>query len=188
MEIEGGDMVEKLVKVFSFDVKFKGSRRTMFYRKLFGYSYNIGPQKQKKSTTGILNEIPYVKLGKSVIAVPQSCALKLKSFFLNPKWQPIELHMFDAVLPPSLKMEAMNLMLANKKIKNSIVEDISLLSEINRLRLISQNQSLTRETIDSIRRVLREVEELKKHDWTEGREFSNKLDALIEPLKKIPKL
>ncbi|KUO42102.1 MAG: hypothetical protein APU95_03820 [Hadesarchaea archaeon YNP_N21] len=177
-------MVENMAKVFSFDIKFKGSRRTTFYRKLFGFSYKIGPEKRTRSSPGILEEIPYLKLGKSVIAVPQSCALKLKLFFSNPKWQPIELHVFDAILPPNERMEAMNSML-NKKIKISKAEDAILISEINRLRLMVQNRSLDRETIERIRRVLREAEELKKHDWTDGREFSSKLDALIEPLRKI---
>lgn len=71
----------KHVSVISFDYKHqKGlsqSRKTRFFRELYGYTQKIKQQLKNGEIIirnyrypGVLDQIPHIKLGKSVIAVP----------------------------------------------------------------------------------------------------------------------
>lgn len=175
-----------LVRVFSFDVKFTGSKRTIFYRKLFGFSARSSRMDRRgevktysRSYPGLLTNIPHVKLGKSVLAVPIQAAPRLKAFFRNPAWQPIELHIFDAVLPPETKLQAMTNVLATSRIGEETLKD-----EIAALQHILQQGKANAETLERINRVLRAADELMKTDWSDGKEFSSRLGTQLAPLRK----
>ncbi len=75
-----------LARVYSFDLKFKGGKRTQFYRKLFGFrSKSTREDKEGREKVyenfypGILTPLPHLRLGKSVFAVPKSAAGKVDS-------------------------------------------------------------------------------------------------------------
>ena len=175
-----------LVRVFSFDVKFTGSKRTIFYRKLFGFSSKskrtnrMGQERIYLQTyPGLLSQTPHIKLGKSVLAVPAAAAPRLEAFFRNPAWQPIELHAFDAMLSAELRFQAMREAVATSK-----VGEATLREEIAALRFIVEHKRVGSEAIERIRRALRAADELMKTDWSEGREFSNELRAQLAPVRK----
>jgi hypothetical protein len=180
-----------LAKVFSFDVKFTGAKRTAFYRKLFGYSSRaerMGKDGSTKihtySTPGLLNEIPHAKLGKSVIAVPKAAAARLRSFFSNPRWQPMELHTFDAILPPDVRLKAMEATL-DRKVKIAPRQWTKFADEINELATLIEHQPMGPEVVERINRTLRVADELVRLDWSDGLEFSRMLEAKLAPLRKI---
>jgi len=175
-----------LVRVFSFDVKFTGSKRTVFYRKLFGFSSKskrtnrMGQERTYLQTyPGLLTQMPHLKLGKSVLAVSLAAAPRLKAFFQDPAWQPIELHVFDALLPAELRFQAMG-----KAVATSKVGEATLKEEIAALRFIVEHKRVGPEVIERIRRALRAADELTKLDLSEGREFSNELEVQLAPLRR----
>ena len=177
-----------LARVFSFDIKFTGTRKTLFYRRLFGYSSSTKRELKdgtKKTYThvaqGLLGRIPHVKLGKSVIAVPKAAAARLEAFFSDPRWQPIELHSFDAILPAEVKARAMEETLASLAIGR---ERVGLAAEIEELSAALRQGELAPELAERARHVLRAAEELVAIDWTDGQEFSHKLDPHLVQLRR----
>jgi len=178
-----------LAKVFSFDVKFTGAKRTAFYRKLFGFSSRVERVNKDGSTKihtyatpGLLDEIPHAKLGKSVIAVPKAAGAKLRSFFSNPRWQPMELHAFDAILPPDVRLRAMEAAL-NRTIKVGPKQSAKLADEIGELTALLEHPPEP-EVVERINRALRAADELMKLDWSDDLEFSRILEAKSTPLRK----
>jgi len=179
-----------LAKVFSFDVKFVGARRTAFYRKLFGFSSRVERVNKDGSTKihtyatpGLLDEIPHAKLGKSVIAVPKAAAARLRSFFSNPRWQPMELHAFDAILPPDVRLRAMEAAL-NRTIRVGPKQSAKLADEIGELTALLERLPPDPEVVERINRALRAADELMKLDWSDDLEFSRILEAKLTPLRK----
>jgi hypothetical protein len=175
-----------LARVFSFDVKFKGTKRTMFYRKLFGFSVRSRRMDTKgevktyvRSYPGLLAAIPHVKLGKSVLAVPIQAAPRLKSFFRNPMWQPIELHVFDAHLPPDIRLQAMDRALATSNLGEATLKE-----EIASLQLLCKGKA-SADIVERVGRAMRAARELMALDWSDGREFSASLEAQLAPLRKV---
>jgi len=190
VETKGSGIMQEyrktLVRVFSFDIKFTGSKRTIFYRKLFGFSSRskridrTGRERVYLQTyPGLLTQMPYLKLGKSVLAVPMATAPRLKAFFQNPAWQPIELHAFDALLPAELKFQAMRETVATSRVGEATLKD-----EIAALRFIVEHKRVDPDVRERIRRTLRVADELMRLDWSEGREFSNEFRAQLAFLRK----
>ncbi|MDI6819530.1 MAG: hypothetical protein QMC89_01305 [Candidatus Hodarchaeaceae archaeon] len=182
--------LQTLAHVFSFDIKFTGTRRTSFYRKLFGFSTRVRYLGRDGSTKtyqhispGLLTGIPHLKLGKSVIAVPAAAAPKLSSFFSSPAWQPMELHSFDAILPADLRLRAMEEALG-RSILVGHGEQTSLTSEIAELCGLAGRGGLSPEVTERIHRTLRAAEELVRLDWSDDQEFSNKLETQLAILRK----
>lgn len=176
-----------LARVFSFDVKFTGARKTLFYRRLFGYSSSTKRELKdgtKKTYThvaqGLLGVIPHAKLGKSVIAVPKAAAVRLEEFFSDPRWRPLELHSFDAIMPAEARARAMEETLASLTIGR---ERARLAVEIEELSDAARQGELTPELAERARRVLRVAEELIAIDWTDGREFSHRLEPFLTKLR-----
>jgi len=176
-----------LARVFSYDVKFKGTKRTMFYRKLFGFSARSRRMDTKgevktyvRSYPGLLTIIPHVKLGKSVLAVPIQAAPRLRSFFRNPMWQPIELHMFDAILPLDIRLQAMDRALAT-----SNLGEVTLKEEIAALQQLLYRGKASADVVERVVRALRVVKELMMLDWSDGKEFSIRLETQLAPLRKV---
>ena len=177
-----------LAKVFSFDIKFVGARRTAFYRKLFGFSSRVERVNKDGSTKihtyatpGLLDEIPHAKLGKSVIAVPRAAAARLRSFFSSPRWQPMELHMFDAILPPDVRLKAMEAAL-NRTIRVGPKQSAKLADEIGELAALLR-QHPEPEVVGRVNRALRAADELMKLDWSDDLEFSRVLETKLAPLR-----
>ncbi len=166
-----------LARVFSFDLKFIGSRRATFYRKLFGFSV------RGRVYPGLLAELPHVRLGKSVLAVPKAAARHLDSFFAEPRWRPLELHSFDAILPADVRMRAMEDAL-NRPLVIGPKQRARLIDEIGALRSLVRRAPPEPELVERIRRVLRAADELCRLDWTDNREFSRKLEVQLAPLRK----
>jgi len=61
-----------LARVFSFDVKFTSTRKTLFYRRFFGYSSSTKRELKDGSTKtythvaqGLLGRIPTLSLGRA---------------------------------------------------------------------------------------------------------------------------
>ena len=178
-----------LAKVFSFDIKFTGTNRTTFYRKLFGFSSRVergGKDGSTKihtyATPGLLDEIPHAKLGKSVIAVPKAAAAKLRSFFSNPRWQPMELHAFDAILPSDIRLRAMEAAL-DRAIKVGPKQWAKLADEISELTALLR-QHPEPEVVERVNRALRAADELMRLDWSDDLEFSRTLEVKLAPLKE----
>ena len=176
-----------LARVFSFDVKFVGTRKTLFYRRLFGYSSSTKRELKdgsRKTYThvarGLLGAIPHVKLGKSVLAVPKAAAARLETFFLDPRWQPLELHSFDAILPAEVRARAMEEILASLTIGR---ERVGLAAEIEELSAVLRQGELIPEQAERARHVLRVIEELIAIDWTYEREFSQRLEHHLAQLR-----
>jgi len=176
-----------LARVFSFDVKFTGTRKTLFYRRLFGYSSSTKRELKdgsKKTYThvaqGLLGTIPHVKLGKSVIAVPKAAGAKLEAFFSDPRWQPLELHSFDAILPAEVRARAMEETLASLMIGR---ERVGLAAEIEELSAVLRQGELGPGLTERARHVLRVAEELIAFDWTDEREFSHRLEPYLAQLR-----
>lgn len=176
-----------IARVFSFDIKFAGTRKTLFYRRLFGYSSStkrVLKDGSKKTYThvsqGLLGTIPHVKLGKSVIAVPRAAAARLEAFFSDPRWQPLELHSFDAILPAEIRTRAMEEMLASLTIGR---ERVGLAAEIEELSAALRQGELAPEHAERARHVLRAAEELLALDWTDEREFSHRLEPHLAQLR-----
>lgn len=176
-----------IARVFSFDVKFTGTRKTLFYRRLFGYSSSTKRELKdgsRKTYThvaqGLLGTIPHVKLGKSVIAVPRAAAARLEAFFSDPRWQPLELHSFDAILPGDVRARAMEEMLASLVIGR---ERVRLAAEIEELSAALRQGGLAPEHAERARHVLRAVEELIALDWTDEMEFSHRLEPHLAQLR-----
>ena len=176
-----------LARVFSFDIKFKGTKRTMFYRKLFGFlarSKRMDSRGEVKtyvrSYSGLLTTIPHVKLGKSVLAVPIQAAPRLRSFFRNPMWQPIELHAFDAILQPDIRLQAMDRALVTSNIGELTIKD-----EIVSLQQLLYRGKASVDVVERVGKALRAVKELMVLDWSDGREFSTRLEPQLAPLRKV---
>ncbi|MFQ6129196.1 MAG: hypothetical protein ACE5OT_00080 [Candidatus Hadarchaeaceae archaeon] len=177
-----------LARVFSFDVKFTGTRKTLFYRRLFGYSSSTKRELKdgsRKTYThvaqGLLGRIPHVKLGKSVIAVPKAAAGHLEAFFSDPRWQPLELHSFDAILPAEVRARAMEETLASLAIGR---ERVGLVTEIEELSAAIGRSELVPELAERARHVLQAAEQLIAFDWTDEREFSRRLGPCLVQLRK----
>ncbi|KXB02198.1 hypothetical protein AKJ45_03660 [candidate division MSBL1 archaeon SCGC-AAA261F19] len=190
MEIRGSVVISSekpAARVYSFDLKFTGGKRTRFYRKLSGYSSKTikedkeGRKKVYQNTyPGILTPIPHVHLGRSVIAVPQKAAKKLDSFFEDPRWTPRELHSFDAILPSNQRLKAMNSTLDRIELTSSR----TLREELNSLLATLSGGKIDREDLARIRKVLRAARRLMEMDWSENREFSKSFRERLAPLKK----
>ena len=178
-----------LARVFSFDIRFTGTRKTLFYRKLFGYSSSTKRNKKDGTTKtytyvarGLLGTIPHLKLGKSVIAVPKAAAPRLEEFFSNPRWQPIELHSFDAILPPKLRERAMEEALFGYVVGR---ERVKINTEMGDIITTAGQRKLPPELAERARRLLRVIEEFIAVDWTDRQEFSRRLEPYLIQLKKV---
>lgn len=178
-----------LARVFSFDIRFTGTRKTLFYRKLFGYSSSTKRNKKDGTTKtythvarGLLGTIPHLKLGKSVIAVPKAAAPRLEEFFSNPRWQPIELHSFDAILPPKLRERAMEEALFGYVVGR---ERVKINTEMDDIITTAGQRKLPPELAERARRLLRVIEEFIAVDWTDRQEFSRRLEPYLIQLKKV---
>ncbi|KXB00822.1 hypothetical protein AKJ41_03615 [candidate division MSBL1 archaeon SCGC-AAA259O05] len=178
----------ELARVYSFDLQFEGSRRTQFYRELFGYRSKTtrmdGEGREKVYENfypGILTPLPHLRLGKSVIAVPKTARNEVDDFFEDSRWKPRELYSFDGILPPEDRMEAMEDALS----RIMVGEDRTLESEIESLLSLESRRSLDPENKHRVRRVLERVEELMGHDWTDGFEFSKRLRERLDPLRNL---
>lgn len=130
---------------------------------------------------GLLGTIPHVKLGKSVIAVPKAAAARLEAFFSDPRWQPLELHSFDAILPAEVRARAMEKTLASLTIGR---ERAGLATEIEELSTVVRQGELAPELAERARHVLRVAEELIALDWTDEREFSRRLEPYLAQLRR----
>ena len=179
-----------LARVFSFDIGFTGTRKTLFYRKLFGYSSSTKRNKKDGTTKiythiarGLLGAIPHLKLGKSVIAVPELAAPRLEDFFSNPKWQPMELHSFQAILPPELRARAMEEALAGYIVLGR--ERAKITTEMDELLSTGRQRKLIPEFAEQARHILRVIEGFIVLDWTDGQEFSRRLEPYLAQLRKI---
>lgn len=175
-------------KVFSFDLKFRGSKRTSFYRKLFGFHSKTKKEDSKGITRvyesfypGLLTSIPYLKLGKSVIAVPKLSAGKLRSFFNNPEWGPINLYVFTGIFQNKDRMKAMNETLNRVR----VTRDTILKSEIKALIKAKSQNNINSTDFPRIRRILKSINKLERLDWTDNKEFSRNINDKINPLKNI---
>lgn len=175
-----------LARVYSFDLQFKGGKRTKFYRKLFGFKSTTKREDEQGHEKvyehfypGILTPIPHLRLGKSVIAIPKNAQSEIDDFFQNPEWGDIDLYSFDGVLPSQDRYEAMEDTLASIRVarKNTLAEEIEIL-----LNLESKN-NITSEEEPRISKVLEECERLIEYDWTDDSEFSDGLEEKIEPLR-----
>jgi len=98
----------------------------------------------------------------------------LEEFFSDPKWQPIELHSFDAILSPELRARAMEeaftgyIMLGRERAK--------ITTEIDEFLSTARQRKLTPEFAERAQHVLRLVEGFVALDWTDGQEFSRRLE------------
>lgn len=176
-----------MARVYSFDLQFEGSRRTQFYRELFGYrSRTTRTDKEGRERVyesfypGLLTLLPHLRLGKSVIAVPKKTRGEVDDFFGDSRWEPMELYSFDGILPPEDRMEAMEDALSGVMVG----EDRTLESEIESLLSLESRDSLDPEDEYRVRRVLERAEELMRCDWTGGAEFSEGLRKKISSLKR----
>lgn len=176
-----------LARVYSFDLQFSGSKRTAFYRRLFGFSsHTTRMDREGKSKTyvhpypGLLTRIPHLRLGKSVLAVPAGAAGKLDEFFRDSRWRPIQLHTFDAILPAEDRLEAMRK--AFERIE--VQPGVGLKDEVGFLRSSVARVPPDPERGWRVRRVLHVVEELMELDWSEGHQFSRELEAELAQLKR----
>ncbi len=179
-----------LARVFSFDIGFTGTRKTLFYRKLFGYSSSTKRNKKDGTTKvytyiarGLLGEIPHLKLGKSVIAVPKAAASCFEEFFWDPKWQPIEFYSFDAILPPELRARAMEEALAGYIFLGGGHTKITI--EMDEILSMEGQGELTPEFAERARGVLRVVEGFVALDWTDGREFSRRFEPYLMRVREL---
>lgn len=176
-----------LARVYSFDLQFKGGKRTKFYRKLFGYkSKNTRQDEEGREKVyesfypGMLTPLPHLRLGKSVIAVPKSAKGELDAFFEEEQWGSIDLYSFDGILPSDDRMAAMREVPGRRR----ITKDDTLESEIENLRTLVGGNVPGPEERRRIGTVLDHVEDLKKYDWSDDREFSEELDEKVRPLRK----
>lgn len=176
-------------RVYSFDVQFIGSRRTIFYRRLLGFSSRTTRTDREGRTKtytrdypGLLTSIPHLRLGKSVIAVPTPAAPKLDSFFEDPRWRPIEVHTFDAILPAPDRLRAMREAFGRVRVQ----PDLQLEEEVDSLRSLLARAPPDPETLRRIRAALRAAGELMGVDWSDGQEFSRELEAKLAPLRGQP--
>lgn len=176
---------DELGRVYSFDLQFEGGRRTQFYRELLGYRSRTtrtdreGREKVYENFyPGLLTSLPHLRLGKSVIAVPKTAQGEVDDFFDDSRWEPMELYSFDGILPPGERMEAMEDVLD----RVVVGEDRTLGSEIDSLRSLESRGALDPEDKHRIGRVLERAEELMRHDWTDGSEFSKRLGKRLDPL------
>ena len=178
-----------LARVFSFDLKFTGTRKTLFYRRLFGYSSSTKRDLKDGSTKtythvarGLLGTIPHLKLGKSVIAVPKAAASRIEAFFSDPRWQPMEIYSFDAFLPAELRARAMDEALATHLVLGR--ERVKLADEIDEILAASRQGKLAPELAERARHVLRVAEELVALDWTDEQEFSRRFEPCLAQLRR----
>jgi len=175
---------QTLARVYSFDIKFRGGKRTTFYRKLFGFTARTtrtaddGPRTYTHEYAGVLTSIPHLRLGKSVIAVPLPAAGRLDSFFDDPRWKPMELHVFDAILPANERLKAMRETLQRVSVRPGIY-----LEEEMRILESFPPGAVDSEVQRRIRRVLQAADELMRMDWSDGRVFSRDLEARLGRLK-----
>ncbi|KXB05554.1 hypothetical protein AKJ49_00535 [candidate division MSBL1 archaeon SCGC-AAA382A03] len=176
-----------MARVYSFDLQFEGSRRTQFYRELFGYrSKTTRTNKEGRERVyenfypGLLTLLPHLRLGKSVIAVPKKTQGEMDGFFEDSRWGPIDLYSFDGILPSEDRMKAMEDALS----EIMVGEDRTLKSEIDALLSLESRNSLDPEDEHRVRRVLERAEELMRCDWTGGAEFSEGLRRKISSLKR----
>jgi hypothetical protein len=133
---------------------------------------------------GLLTRIPHIKLGRSVIAVPMEAAPLLKSFFSDPRWAPIELHVFTAVLPARLRLESMEKALG-QPVKIAEKETSKLSDEIVSVQKLSEGGEIGPRLKERAEKAVRLCEALLSVDWSDGQEFSTKLRGELEKLKKI---
>lgn len=164
-------------KVFSFDLQFTGRRKTSFYRKLYGFKSKTKKTNQngrekvyENFYPGILTSVPHLRLGKSVIAVPEAAARGLRSFFENPKWEPIELYIFDAFLPPDDRLEAME----------ATLDRIEVAPD----RTLGEALQASKPDVRLAEKVLKAAEKLTELDWSEDGEFSRMLRKRVAPFRR----
>jgi hypothetical protein len=132
------------------------------------------------SYPGLLTRIPHLHLGRSVVAVPARAAEKLDRFFGNPKWRPIQLHTFDAILPAGDRLRAMR----NAFERIEVQPDVRLKEEMKFLRSSVALAPPDLEEAWRVRRVFSATGELIGLDWSEGRQFSRGLEANLAQLKR----
>lgn len=174
-----------LARVYSFDLQFKGGKRTQFYRKLFGFkSKSTREDKNGREKTyetfypGLLTPIPHMRLGKSVIAVPKTAREEVDAFFEDSRWGSIDLYSFDGILPSDDRRKAMEETL--ERIKSP--QNETLRSEIESLKRLESKNQLDSQDSRRVRGVLNKVESLLRHDWTDDSEFTKDLRQDIEVL------
>ena len=181
---------ETLARIYSFDLKFTGGKRTKFYRKLFGFESKTKREDQSGNEKvyenfypGVVTPIPHLRLGKSVLAVPKLAREELDHFFNNPDWEEIELHSFDGILTSDERMKSMKRTLGRIKIgkEKSLDEEITSLQ-----KLISKN-ALEEQDFPRLDNVVKKCDRLKKYDWTDDKKFSKYLEVIIDSLKEIKK-
>ncbi len=183
MEIEKNT----LARVYSFDLQFKGGKRTKFYRKLFGFKSKTtkedknGREKVYENFyPGVITPLPHLRLGKSVIAIPKSAQNSLDNFFNDPIWKNIDLYSFDGILPSEDRIKAMEKALG----RIDVGREESLDSEIDSLLSIESRDKVENEEIQRIRKVVEKCKDLMSHDWTDNKEFSKNLKERIRPLRE----
>lgn len=176
-----------LARIYSFDLRFKGGKRTKFYRKLFGYKSRTkrmdqeGREKIYESFyPGVLTPLPHLRLGKSVIAVPEAARGELDGFFEDEEWGSIDLYSFDGILPSEDRMEAMQETLERRRVR----KEMDMESEIENLLSMLGRAVIEPEDRNRIRVLLDHVEDLEGYDWSDGRVFSEELEEKIAPLRE----
>lgn len=180
-------MGELNAKVFSFDLGFTGGKKTRFYRELFGFKSKTTTEDKRgkkkvyeKFYPGLITPIPHLPLGKSVFAVPQEASDEVLAFFEDPKWEPAEVHVFDANLPPDDRYEAMERTLE----RIQIFEDRSLREELDYLEVMARKGDISKETLERAEKTTKAVEKVLQMDWTEDLSFSESIREELELIKK----
>lgn len=114
------------------------------------------------------------------MAVPARAAEKLDSFFRDPKWRPIQLHTFDAILPAEDRLGAMRKAFGRIEVQPGV----RLKDEIVFLSSSVARAPPDPEVAWRVRRVFRATGELIGLDWSEGCQFSRGLEANLAQLKR----
>jgi len=176
-----------LGRVYSFDLKFEGGKRTKFYRKLFGFESKTKRENENGEEKiyenfypGVVTPIPHFRLGKSVLAVPKAVQTKLDAFFSKDDWGEIELHSFDGLFPSEKRLKSMRRTLG----RINISDDRSLKSEIEALLKLKSRGNLEKMDLNRIEIVLEKCNYLMEIDWSDGKEFSSVLEGKLSPLRR----
>jgi hypothetical protein len=96
----------------------------------------------------------------------------------------MELHSFDAFLPPKVRLRAMEAALS-RPITIAPKHRVKLRDEIDELSSLVKNMPPEPTTLERARRALRAADELMKLDWSEGQEFSRALENRLAPLREF---
>lgn len=171
-----------IARVFSFDEHLKGSEKTRFYRKLYGYRSVIKGKLYHYS--GLADEIVCFYLGKSIIATPNYFTEKLRKFFRD--WSKVSVIEFDAILPNQERWNAIDKYVLGLKIEFLSGTSI-LINEIeNLLELLSSGrENLGPSEEEKAVIVVKAVKEIVQYDWTDGKEYSKKILERIQPITSL---